>query len=62
MSLLVRMRDRWHRNRIPTELFVPAPAFPAYSPVPLTPDFLPVGVSAGPHDRPRRWVTQDHEQ
>ena len=41
MGLLNRLRDRLHRDRIPTELFVPAPAFPAYQPGPLVPDFIP---------------------
>ena len=41
MGLLDRLRDRRTRDRIPTELFVPAPAFPAYQSEPLIPDFLP---------------------
>ena len=41
MGLLNRLRDRLHRDRIPTRLFVPAPAFPAYQPGPLVPDFIP---------------------
>ena len=41
MGLLNRLRGRLGRDRIPTELFVPAPAFPAYQPGPLVPDFIP---------------------
>jgi hypothetical protein len=41
MGLLGRLRDHRKRDRIPTELFVPAPACPAYQSEPLVPDFLP---------------------
>jgi hypothetical protein len=41
MGLLDRLRDHRKRDRIPTELFVPAPAYPAYQSEPLIPDFLP---------------------
>jgi len=41
MGLLGQWRDRRRRDRIPTELFVPAPAFPAYQSEPLIPAFLP---------------------
>ena len=41
MGLFDRLRDHRRRDRIPTELFVPAPAFPAYQTEPLIPDFLP---------------------
>ncbi|MCU7726212.1 hypothetical protein ODJ79_20995 [Actinoplanes sp. KI2] len=41
MGLLGRLRDHRKRDRIPTELFMPAPAFPAYQSEPLIPDFLP---------------------
>ena len=41
MGLLNRLRDHRKRDRIPTELFVPAPPYPAYQSEPLIPDFLP---------------------
>jgi hypothetical protein len=55
MGLLNRLRGRLGRDRIPTELFVPAPAFPAYQPGPLVPDFIPslpaVPLGEGVEDR-----------
>ncbi|MFI5890197.1 hypothetical protein ACIA5D_08750 [Actinoplanes sp. NPDC051513] len=44
MGLLVRLRERVRRDRLPTELFVPAPAFPAYQPGLFTPDFVRAGA------------------
>jgi hypothetical protein len=44
MRLLDRLRDRLRRDRLPTELFVPAPAFPAYQPGMFTPDFIRAGA------------------
>jgi hypothetical protein len=48
MGLLGRLRDHRKRDRIPTELFVPVPAFPAYQSEPLIPDFLPAPKIAAP--------------
>jgi hypothetical protein len=38
MGLFDRLRHRMGRDRLPTELFVPAPTAPAYQPGPLRPD------------------------
>ena len=65
MDLLNRLRDRLRRDRIPTELFVPAPAYPAYQNEPLVPDFLPgppvtaSGRRNAPHPRNQRATGYD---
>jgi hypothetical protein len=53
MGLLKRLRDGLRREQIPTELFVPAPAFPAYQPGPLVPDFIPALPDPGRATEPR---------
>lgn len=54
MGLLNRLRDQFGRDRIPTELFVPAPEFPAYQSEPLVPDFLPEPPVTAPRPRNQR--------
>ncbi|WP_433362240.1 hypothetical protein ACQPZX_29975 [Actinoplanes sp. CA-142083] len=44
MGLFSRLRERVRRDRLPTELFVPAPEFPAYQPGFRAPDFVRAGA------------------
>jgi len=59
MGLFDRLRDHHRRDRIPTELFVPAPAFPAYQSEPLIPDFLPGPPVTAPRPRNQRATGYD---